>query len=288
MRQAELTHLGPQSVTDQSSQRMYSIYCGYTVASQYTAQVEFSGISDSQNWQQLIWSVDSAVTAGTAAFTLQLYNYTSSQYPVSGYGYMNLLTLGTIDSMQNQTIDNNPANFKNSTNGWKLMLTAVSTSATPFDLKVDLAQYNPLFTNYALNLQEQWVNVNASNPRQDLCVKTGTLGAEPLLVQVLHGGLWQNLMTLNPNYFNNVSLAPYIDSTNLTIRFVGSNDTKDPTQDNWNISSVYLQDEPDMNFLVNLQQSTFTLQILQNGTMQWLGRKHASNHSIPAYTAYSG
>ena len=79
-------------------------------------------------------------------------------------------------------------------------------------------------------------------------------------------------MTLTPNYFNNVSLAPYIDSTTLTIRFVGSNDVTDPTQDSWNIDAVYIKDEPDINFLVNLQQSTFTLELLQNGTMRWLGQ----------------
>jgi hypothetical protein len=98
------------------------------------------------------------------------------------------------------------------------------------------------------------------------------MGTEPLLVQILHGGSWQNLMTLASNCFNNISLAPYIDSTNLTIRFAGSSDVADPTPDSWNIDSVYLQDEPDINFLFNLQQSTFTLEILQNGTMRWLGQ----------------
>jgi len=98
------------------------------------------------------------------------------------------------------------------------------------------------------------------------------MGTEPLLVQVLHGGSWQNILTLSPNFFNNVSLAPYIDSSTLTIRFIGSNDATDPIQDSWNIDSVFLQDEPDINFLVNQQQSTFSLEILQNGTMRWLGQ----------------
>ena len=91
-------------------------------------------------------------------------------------------------------------------------------------------------------------------------------------MQILQGSTWQNLTTLVPNYFNNVSLAPYINSSNLTIRFVDGNPTSDPIQDSWNIDSVYLQDEPDINFLVNQQQSTFTLEILQNGTMRWLGQ----------------
>jgi uncharacterized protein (UPF0333 family) len=139
-----------------------------------------------------------------------------------------------------------------------------------FDTLTEAA--SPDATNYAINLTEQWVNLNATNIRQDLCIKTGNMGSEPLLVQVLHGGTWQNLMTLIPNYFNNASLHQYIDSTTLTIRFVGSNDIADPTQNNWSIDAVFIKDEPDINFLVNLQQSTFTLEVLQNGTMRWLGQ----------------
>jgi hypothetical protein len=68
----------------------------------------------------------------------------------------------------------------------------------------------------------------------------------------------------------------------LTIRFVDGNDTKDPIPDSWNIDSVYLKDEPDINFLVNLQQSTFTLEVLQNGTMRWLGQNmQSTTQTIP-------
>ena len=79
-------------------------------------------------------------------------------------------------------------------------------------------------------------------------------------------------MTLRANYFNNVSLAPYIDSTTLTIRFVGGNDATDPSLDSWEIDSVFIKDQPDVNYLVKLQQSTITIEVLQNGTMRWLGQ----------------
>lgn len=262
----------PASVSDQSSLQRYSIYCNYSVASQYTVQAEFTGSSDALTWQQLIWAVDSAVTAGTANCTLQLYDYANTKYPTSGYGYLNTLTLGTTDTVQTQTILSNPANFRNGGTNWKLLATVVSNTATPFDFKVDLANFTSQFTNYALNLQEQWVNVNATNIYQDLCVKTGALGSESLLVQVLHAGAWQTLMTLLPNFCNNASLVPYIDSSTLTIRFVGSNDITDPTPDNWKIDSVYIKNQPDISFLVNQQDSTFTLELLQNGTMRWLGQ----------------
>ena len=255
-----------------NSQRKYSINCTYTLATQYTAQAELTGTSDAINWLQLTWAIGSAVTAGSASYTVQLYNFATSTYPMGGDGYLNNASLGTSDFLLNQTIVSNPTNFKNTTNGWKLLVTATNTTATQFDLKIDLTVLTSQFTNYALNLEEQWLTVNATNLRQDLCIKTGTMGTEPLLVQVLLGGSWQNLMTLSPNYFNNVSLVPYIDSSTLTIRFVGGNDVTDSIQDSWNIDSVFLQDEPDITFLVNQQQSTFSLEILQNGTIRWLGQ----------------
>ena len=262
----------PTTVTDQGSQRTFSIYCTFSPASQYTAQVELTGNSTMPfPWNDLVWTIDGSASQSTVAATFQLYNYATGKYSVSGDGYMTN-TLGPGDLTKLQTVITNPTNFLNSSGFWKVNITAVKSTSNPFDLNLDLVQYSPDVTNYALNLQEQWLNVNASNVRQDLCIKTGAMGVETLLVQVLHGGNWITLMTLVPNYFNNASLVPYIDSSTLTIRFVGSNDFADPTPDTWNIDSVYLQDEPGLGFLLNLQQSTFTLELLQNGTMRWLGQ----------------
>ena len=130
---------------------------------------------------------------------------------------------------------------------------------------------SPEVPNYALDLEEQWVNVNFTNTRQDLCIRTGSLGAEPLKVDVWYGGSWHNVLTLVSGW-NNVSLTPYIDSStlNLTIRFIGSNDVADPIQDSWNIDAAFIKPQPDISYLVNLQDSTFTVEVLQNGTMRWL------------------
>ena len=95
--------------------------------------------------------------------------------------------------------------------------------------------------------------------------------AEPLVVQVLHSGSWVNLMTLAPNFFNNVTLIPYIDSSTLTIRFVGYNDLTDNASSSFDIDSVFIKDEPDVAYFIGRQQSTFTVEILQNGTMRWIG-----------------
>ncbi len=237
--------------------------------SNYVVQTEFTGSSPSTLLSNLIWTIDSSASTVGVNATFQFYKWATGQYPVSGEGFMNTL-LNNTDQFMPQAITN-PSSFVNSSGYWKVMVTAFIP--TYFGLNLDFIQYNPEVPNYALNLEEQWTNVNATNLRQDLCIKTGSFnGTEPLLVQILQGSNWQNLTTLIPNYFNNVSLAPYINSPTLTIRFVGTNETTDPTRDSWNIDTVYIKDEPDINFLVNQQQSTFTMELLQNGTMRWLGQ----------------
>ncbi len=263
----------PSSINFSHDTNKYSIYCNYSPANQFIAQVELIGNSPVPfPWNSLGWTIDGSTSSSGVNAALQLYNSVTGQYPISGDGNM-LATLGSGDSTKLQLITISPTNYVNSSGYWRVNITATKATSTPFDLNLDFVQFNPEGPNYAINLQEQWLNVNASNLRQDLCVKTGTMGSEPLVVQILHDGSWQNLLTLAPNYFNNASLAPFIDSSTLTIRFVGSNDFVDPTQSSWNIDAVFLKDQPDISFLLTQQQSsTMTLEVLQNGTIRWLGQ----------------
>jgi len=237
----------------------------------YNCSAEYRGTSNTDNWNSLTWTINAAATTSGVNATYQLYNYRTAQYVTVGNGYLND-TLGAVDSTKSQTITSNLTDFRDASGNWKLLVTANQTAAPQFDLKLDLISYTVNENNYALDLEEQWLTVNTSIARQDLCIKTGAFGAEPLNVQVLHGGSWINLMTLKPNFFNNISVTPYTDSSMMTIRFVGGNDLTDPTPTSWNIDCVYLKDEPDINYLVHRQQSTFTIELLQNGTMLWLGQ----------------
>ncbi len=234
--------------------------------SECTCEAEFAGLSDTASWDRLTWTIDSSASTTGVGVTFQLYNYATGQYPTSGDGYIAGAT-GT------QTIAVNPADFRNSTGYWKLKVTAVKSTSTQFDLNLDLMRYSPEVPNYALDLEEQWTNVNATNPRQDLCIKTGTLGSENLAVDVRTGSSWTTVInSLQPNTWNNVSVASYINSPTLTIRFRGSNDASDPTQDSWNIDAVFLKNQPDIGFLLSLQDSTTVVEYLQNGTLRWLGQ----------------
>ena len=249
------------------------------VGTAFTCSAEFSGTSNTDAWNNLQWAIDASATISGVNVTYRLYNYTSGSYASSGDGYLTD-TLTTSDVTKTQTITASRYSFRSATGGWKLNITATQT--TPFDLKLDLAKYSANENNYAINLQEQFLNVNASNPRQDLCIKTGSFSNEALVVQVLHEGQWVNLMTLAPNYFNNVTLIPYIDSTTLTIRFVGANDQTDNTSSTFAVDSVYIKDEPDVAYFISRQQSTFTIELLQNGTMRWLGQNlEVTTQTIP-------
>src|SRR5665647_1570797 len=178
----------PSSVNYNHNTNRYSIYCTYITANQYIAQVELTGNSTTSfPWNDIVWTIDGSASTNGVATTFQLYNSATGQYPNSGDGYMTN-TFGPGDLTKPQTIVANPASFLNSSGFWKVNITAVKSTSIPFDLNLDFVQYSPDVTNYALNLQEQWLNVNTTNVRQDLCIKTGAMGSEPLVVQVLHGG----------------------------------------------------------------------------------------------------
>jgi hypothetical protein len=131
-------------------------------------------------------------------------------------------------------------------------------------------------TSYQLDLEEQFTNVNYTDPNQDLCIKASLAGSEALLVDVWNTGTstWANVATLTGliNGWKNVSVAPYLTSSTLTIRFRDSNPGSDPFQDSWNIDAVLLGPQPDLSFLLSQQESTIVVEWLQNGTMRWLGQ----------------
>jgi hypothetical protein len=129
-------------------------------------------------------------------------------------------------------------------------------------------------TSYQLDLEEQFTNVNYTDPDQALCIKAGSLGSEPLLVDAWTGSGWDNVATLTGliNGWKNVSVSSYLTSATLTIRFRGSNEGFDSVQDSWEIDAVLLGPQPDISFLLSQEESTIVVEWLQNGTMRFLGQ----------------
>jgi hypothetical protein len=263
----------PSSVADQGSYRTYSIYCTYNVASEYTCEVEFAGLSNTDNWNSVTWTIDSS-SSTSVPVTLQLYNYTAGQYSTGGDGYMTA-TLGSTDQTATQTINlaANPTAFRDTIGGWKLKFKAVNSASLPFDVNVDLARYSTGVALYALDLEEQWTDVNYTAPRPALCINASVTSSENLLVDVWYGGSWHNIVTGLVTGWNNVSVTSYVDSSTFTIRFRGANcGPTDTIQDNWAIDSVLLRSDSDQELFTSLQDAYCAVEFLQNGTMRWLGQ----------------
>jgi len=111
--------------------------------SAYTCEVDFSGVSNTQNWSKLTWAVDSALTKDSVNVTLQLYNYVTSSYPTSGDGYIsyNSSAAPDTDETYNQTITTNPTDFRDATGNWKIKVKCVKATTAPFNLKIDWTEF---------------------------------------------------------------------------------------------------------------------------------------------------
>ena len=94
--------------------------------------------------------------------------------------------------------------------------------------------------NYEIDLEAQWINVDYSETNEELCIYGGIMGSESLRVDVWTGASWQNLIASLNSGWNNVSVSAYLVSSTFTIRFKGSVETADTTQDTWQIDAALL------------------------------------------------
>lgn len=108
-----------------------------------TAEIEFTGTSDTANWSQLNWFMESAWTEGSVNVTLQLYNYTSGTYQTSGIGHIAYISssIPNTDENRNQTTTGNSENFRNATGYWKMKIKGIKETDEQFDLKLDWIEY---------------------------------------------------------------------------------------------------------------------------------------------------
>jgi hypothetical protein len=126
--------------------------------------------------------------------------------------------------------------------------------------------------NKRIDLEEQWTNANFNGTTEQLAIYADSTAVENLKVDVWHGGSWNNVITRLVNGWNNVSISPYLDSSTFTIRFNGSNETSDTTQDSWRIDAALIKVLPVQDLYSPIQNETIVTELLQNGTMRWLGQ----------------
>jgi len=168
---------------------------GVVLPSEYTMEVEFTGISDTNYWSQLVWAVDSAWTTANVAVTLQLYNYTLGSYPSTGNGYMSYMSTATpnTDETKSQTIITNPTHFRDSLGNWKIRAKGVKSTSTQFDFKADLIKLEvtgdvnrPIWSN-------QGTNSTAPGQPTTFYVKwTDNVGLSGFIFGTNNTGTWKN------------------------------------------------------------------------------------------------
>jgi hypothetical protein len=115
---------------------------------QHTVEVEFTGSSDTLDWTQLAWAVDSAWTTPSVTVTLQLYDYNLGQYPTSGDGYISYTSSVTsnTDETKSQTITTNPTSFRDGSGNWTIKVKGIKSTATQFDFEGDLIKFEVTYT----------------------------------------------------------------------------------------------------------------------------------------------
>ncbi|UCC57750.1 MAG: hypothetical protein JSW14_05070 [Candidatus Bathyarchaeum sp.] len=95
-------------------------------------------------------------------------------------------------------------------------------------------------SNYELDLEVQWTNVDYTEANEQICIYGGTMSAENIEVEVWNGSAWHNLCTDLSSGWNNITVSSYMTSSTFTIRFKGGTETTDATQDYWNIDVTLL------------------------------------------------
>jgi hypothetical protein len=239
--------------------------------SQFTAEVVFEGVSNSNSWNTLNWTLNSACSMSGVTVTSQLYNFQTGSYAMSSDGY-NQTVIGTSDVTQTQLITTNPTFYRNATNWFRIKVNCQFAATSQFYWNADMVLVDPTVTNYVLNLEEQWTNLNYLYSNQEnLCIKTGALGSEAVNVDGWNGSGWVNVLNnLAANSWNNASVSSLLQSSTFTIRFRDSNVNSDSTQNSWQIDATLLT------FNGTIQSAcatdTLTIELLQNGTMWWLGQ----------------
>jgi hypothetical protein len=96
--------------------------------------------------------------------------------------------------------------------------------------------------NYEFDRQVGFTSVDFDETNEELCIFTGTIGAESLIVQVWDSG-WTTLVTIvdaNDDTWINTSITAYLDSAYFAVRFLGGTESGDTTQSTWNIDAILI------------------------------------------------
>jgi hypothetical protein len=161
---------------------------------------------------------------------------------------------------------------------------ATASVASAFTVNLNLVRYAPGSAIYSISLEEQWTNLNMTTLLHPaLCIYGGNVGSSSLAIQAWYGNSWQPLSAGLVSGWNNMSISSYLSSssTTFTIRF---SRTGDSTQNNWQVGTALIRPESNQDLFSSLTNpaATMAVELLQNGTMMWLGQNlQVTTQTIP-------
>ena len=98
----------------------------HTWNNSYELEVEISGTSDTYVWTQLGWVLDLQFSVATVNVTIQLYNYTDTEYPGTGFGFIQYDSgPADTDEFKSQIISSSMGNFKDGSGNWQVKVLAL-------------------------------------------------------------------------------------------------------------------------------------------------------------------
>ncbi len=114
-----------------------------SASNQEVNEIELVGTSNSEDWVDLVWQIDSSYNSSSVPVIIQLYDFDSDSYPTSGEGYLSYVTDATpdTDEWKNQSISLDPTSFRNDTGHWKLKIKEVKTSNNRIRLNLDWIEF---------------------------------------------------------------------------------------------------------------------------------------------------
>jgi hypothetical protein len=139
MLQGSTNHTAGSIINLTSNDQTYMTFTSYNITpTQHVIEVELNGSSDNTTtWSQLNWTVNSGWNISSVTVTMQLYNHTLGDYPISGDGYYNYTSSSTAntDETIDQTVILNSTDFRDISGNWTLKIKGVAT--TQFNLNLD-------------------------------------------------------------------------------------------------------------------------------------------------------
>ena len=105
-----------------------------------------------------------------------------------------------------------------------------------------LRQHN---LTYQLDLEVQWTDIDYTHTNEMLSIYITSDSSEALMVDAWDGDSWENVIPDLSLGWNNVSVSSYLVSSNFTIRFKGSVESIDSSQNSWGVDAtlLYLSDQ---------------------------------------------